>query len=611
MNVTPKFQQGGSFESLFTIYKPTQTESPRRATTQSRRSEPKEKDDSDKGKLTEKDLFTMLKDLDGLPNEMQALVSNLTNTLRIAQVTGQGDLNNLATTYLTNLYKLKQAKYNRDLFKDTYQRAVENDSLNDVAITLNGSILALDKDNKIVPFSAQDWAKVKNSGEYKPLTNSNLLWFRSHMPEYVNNNQVLQIVENGIGLEQVHKMIKDRFRELGKTTTSTEAFVPKEAVKGQQILEQMLQQGPEGYYKITTDLSQTDQRQVEATLAYIYSTLPANAKTRLAIETQDGTQKSAQSIIGAMIFGTLDQTIKHSAQYLGTEDKLSGKGKSGSGGNDLEMNTAIKWLEGYGNKENFVINMGGSSSYLVQSNTMPLVKMNGDYLGANSTLQQVSEGQYSSILDLRSVSMGGKLVDPAFFGQILLTDGKISSIDFPCVEQNGVVMPDLSQETRIKKEKADAQIRQRGIQLSNPQSVQQNYSIINQIYQANGLPPAYNPDGTLITSRWRRFGVVNGKASNEALGMEQFDSNGLLQEDVDDNSVQNYINITKDENWDSNNFLWNGIDHLYKGTVWIPIQVNYHSAAAHMKMDASEALELEQRQQALEMQQQYTKPPQI
>lgn len=609
MNVTPKFQQGGSFESLFTIYKPTQTESPRRATTQSRRSEPKEKDDSDKGKLTEKDLFTMLKDLDGLPNEMQALVSNLTNTLRIAQVTGQGDLNNLATTYLTNLYKLKQAKYNRDLFKDTYQRAVENDSLNDVAITLNGSILALDKDNKIVPFSAQDWAKVKNSGEYKPLTNSNLLWFRSHMPEYVNNNQVLQIVENGIGLEQVHKMIKDRFRELGKTTTSTEAFVPKEAVKGQQILEQMLQQGPEGYYKITTDLSQTDQRQVEATLAYIYSTLPANAKTRLAIETQDGTQKSAQSIIGAMIFGTLDQTIKHSAQYLGTEDKLSGKGKSG--GNDLEMNTAIKWLEGYGNKENFVINMGGSSSYLVQSNTMPLVKMNGDYLGANSTLQQVSEGQYSSILDLRSVSMGGKLVDPAFFGQILLTDGKISSIDFPCVEQNGVVMPDLSQETRIKKEKADAQIRQRGIQLSNPQSVQQNYSIINQIYQANGLPPAYNPDGILITSRWRRFGVVNGKASNKALGMEKFDSNGLLQEDVDDNSVQNYINITKDENWDSNNFLWNGVDHLYKGTVWIPIQVNYHSAAAHMKMDASEALELEQRQQALEMQQQYTKPPQI
>lgn len=607
---TPKYQQGGGFESLFTIYKPIQTETPRRAVAPSRRSESREKDDSDRGKLTEKELFSMLKDLDGLPNEMQQLVSSLTNTLRIAKVTGQDDINDLATTYLTNLYKLKQAKYNRDLFKETYDRAVENNSLNDIAITLNGSVLALDKDQKIVAMRPEEWVQAKQSGEYQALTNSNLLWYRSQHPEYVNNNKVLQIVENGIGLESVHKMIKDRFRELGNTETGSDTFIPKEAAKGQQIIEQMLQYGPEGYYKISTELTQTDQRHVDATLAYIYSTLPANAKTRLALETSDGTQKSAQSIIGAMIFGTLDSKTKYSAQYVGTDEKLSGKGKKGSD-DSLEMNTAMKWLAGYGNKESFVVNMGSASSYLIQSNTMPLVNMNGAYLGVNSTLQQVSKGQYSAILDLRSVSMGMKLVDPSAFGQVLLSDGKISSIDFPCIEQNGVVMPDLSRNTRIKKEKADAQIRQRGISLTDPRSIQQNYATINQIYQSNGLPAAYNSDGTLITTGWRRFGVINGKASNKALGMGQFDSNSLLQEDNDDNSVQNYINITKDENWDDNNWFWNGTDHLYKGTIWIPVQVNYHSAAASMKMSANEAQELEQRQQALDMQNQYTKPPQI
>lgn len=609
MNI-PKYQQGGGFESLFTIYKPIQTETPRRAAASSRKSESKEKDDSDKGKLTEKDLFSMLKDLDGLPNEMQTLVSSLTNTLRIARVTGQDDINDLATTYLTNLYKLKQAKYNRDLFKETYDRAVKNNSLNDIAITLNGSVLALDKDQKIVAMKPKEWVQAKQSGEYQALTNSNLLWYRSQHPEYVNNNKVLQIVENGIGLETVHKMIKDRFRDLGKTETGSETFIPKDAAKGQQILEQMLQLGPEGYYKISTDLTQTDQRQVDTTLAYIYNTLPANARTRLALETADGSQKSAQSIIGAMIFGTLDSKTKYSAQYIGTDKKLSGKGKKGSD-DSLDMNTAMKWLAGYGNKESFIVNMGSSSSYLVQSSTMPLVKMNGDYLGVNSTLQQVSEGQYSSILDLRSVSMGMKLVDPSAFGQVLLSDGKISSIDFPCVEQNGVVMPDLSQQTRVNKEKADALIRQRGINLTDPNSIKQNYATINQIYQDNELPAAYNADGTLITTGWRRFGVINGKASNKALGMGQFDGNSLLQEDNDDNSVQNYINITKDENWDTNNFLWNGVDHLYKGTIWIPVQVNYHSAAANMKISANEALELEQRQQTLDMQNQYTKPPQI
>lgn len=603
MNIIPKFQQGGGFESLFTIYKPIQTEPPRRAAASARRSESKEKDNSDKGKLTEKDLFSMLKDLDGLPNEMQVLVNGLMTTFRDSQMLGV-DVKDLATTYLSSLYKLKQAKYNRDLFQETYKRAVENNSLNDIAITLDGHVLALNKDQEIVPLKPEEWVQAKQSGEYQALTNSNLLWYRSQHPKYVNDNKVLQVVENGIGLESVHKMIKDRFRELGKTETGSETFVPKEAAKGQQIIEQMLQYGPEGYYKISTDLTQTDQRQVDATLAYIYSTLPANARTRLALETSDGTQKSAQSIIGAMIFGTLDSKTKYSAQYVGTDEKLSGTGKKGKKGSDdsLDMNTAMKWLEGYGNKERFIVNMGSSSSYLVQSNTMPLVKMNGDYLGVNSTLQQVSEGQYSSILDLRSVSMGMKLVDPSAFGQVLLSDGKISSIDFPCVEQNGVVMPDLSRDTRIKKEKADAQIRQKGISLTDLKSIQQNHAIINQIYQANGLPAAYNSDGTLIITNWRRFGVINGKASNKALGMGQFDSNSLLQEDNDDNSVQNYINITKDENWDKNEWYdMNGYDHLYKGTIWIPVQVNYHSAAASMKMSANEAQELEQRQQALEM----------
>lgn len=614
MNVIPKFQQGGGFESLFTIYKPVQTESPRRATTTTSRSSGSNDSDnsSDKGKLTEKDLFQMLKDLDGLPNEMQALVSSLTNTLRIASVTGSGDLNSLATTYLQSLYQLKRASFNKDMFKETYDRAVSNGSLNEIAITLNGNVLAMDKDHKIVSFTTQEWVQAKNSGEYQPLTNSNLLWLRYNSPEYVNNNQMLQIVENGIGLEQVHKMIKDRFHTLEKTESSADSFIPKEAAKGQQILEQMLQLGPDGYYKISTDLTETDQRQVDATLAYIYNTLPANARTRLALETNDGSQESAKAVIAAMIFGTLDTKVKHSAQYLGTESSLKGKGKDGKdGAGDIKLNTAMKWIAGYGSKEDFVINPGGTTSFMVHANTMPLVKMNGDYLGVNATLQQVAEGQFSPILDWRNVSMGGKLIDPSSLGQIVSTDGRISSIDFPCIEQNGVVMPDLSTNTREKKRKADAAIAQQGISLTDREQIKRNYQLINQIYEENGLPPAYDENGDLIPQRWRRFGVINGKASNKALGMGQFDSNPLLQEDTNDNSVRNYIEIVKDEDWDDNNFLWNGVDHLYKGTVWIPVQVNYHSAAASMNMAADVALDLDARDPALDMQNQYIKPPQL
>lgn len=614
MNKFPKLQQGGGFDSLFTIYKPIQTESPRRTMQSSGRPESKrEKDDSDKGKLTEKDLFQMLKDLDGLPNDMQQLVVGLSTTLRNAQLLGVEDVGFLANNYLQNLYKLKQAKFNKEQYDEAYKRAVKNGSLNDIAITINGAVLVQDKDEKITALSPEQWAKAKESGQYQPLTNSNLLWLRAHNPGWVNNNKVLQTVENGIGLEQVHKMIKARFHKIGSTEVSTDQFVPKEAVKGAQILEQMLSSGPEGYYKITQEMTKTEDSQVKAALYYIYSTLPANARTRLALETADGTKDSAIGIISSMILGTVESKNKYSAQYIGTKEKLtsSGKGKNGIMDNG-ELNTAIKWLQGYGNKESFVINLGSSSSYLVQSTTMPLVKMNGDYLGVNSTLQQVSEGQYSPILDLRSVSMGMKLIDPAQFNQILLTDGKISSIDFPCIEQNGVVMPDLSRETRVAKERADAQIRQRGISLSDEQSVRQNYQVINQIYQDNGLPAAYNSDGTLITARWRRFGVINGKAWNGALGMDYFESNSLLEEDTNDANIQNYVSTIKKEDWDDSSWLGlSGVDHLYKGTIWIPVQVNYHAAAASMKMSPNEAQALEERQQALEMQNRYQKPPQI
>lgn len=601
MNKFPKLQQGGGFDSLFTIYKPIQTESPRRTMQSSGRSESKrEKDDSDKGKLTEKDLFQMLKDLDGLPNDMQQLVVGLSTTLRNAQLLGVEDVGSLANNYLQNLYKLKQAKFNKEQYDEAYKRAVENGSLNDIAITINGAVLVQDKDEKITALSPEQWAKAKESGQYQPLTNSNLLWLRAHNPGWVNNNKVLQTVENGIGLEQVHKMIKDRFRKIGSTEVSTDQFVPKEAVKGAQILEQMLSSGPEGYYKITQEMTKTEDSQVKAALYYIYSTLPANARTRLMLETNDGTQESAQSVIKAMIFGTQKSKVKYSAQYIGTEEKLSGKKKSALG--DIDGTAPAMFLAGLGDKQSFIINAGTSSSFMVQSNTLPLTDSNDKPLGVQTTLQKVSEGRYNGILDFRSVTMGGQLVDPMAFGKVVVSDGKITSVDFPCENVNGVIIPKLSPDIVNKKQKADQEIRSRGINLNDKNSIATNYQVINQIYQNNGLTPAYDSTGNPIQGSWARFGVANGVAGNTALNLDAFSSNPLLQEDTNDFHIQSYMEVTKTEEWDKKD-KWKRFegdaDVLYKGTIWIPLRVDYVSAFTGQNISMGEAMDLDTRTQAL------------
>ena len=111
MNVIPKFQQGGSFDAFFTEYRPIQTQAPRRSQQREPRGQGSSKgsDDNEKGKLTEKDLFNMIKEIDGLPNEMRALVTNLMNTFQMSNLTGT-DINSLATTYLSNLYQLLLAR---------------------------------------------------------------------------------------------------------------------------------------------------------------------------------------------------------------------------------------------------------------------------------------------------------------------------------------------------------------------------------------------------------------------------------------------------------------------------------------------------------------------
>jgi hypothetical protein len=44
--------------------------------------------------------------------------------------------------------------------------------------------------------------------------------------------------------------------------------------------------------------------------------------------------------------------------------------------------------------------------------------------------------------------MGMQKIDQSNFGKIVLTDGKISSIDFPSIVlDDGTVVPDLSQKT--------------------------------------------------------------------------------------------------------------------------------------------------------------------
>ena len=611
MKIIPKFQAGGGFESLFTIYSPPRASQQAYAAQASQSQKPASKEsDDEKGELTEKDFFNMLKEIDGLPNEMQSIVKNLVDTFKINKLTGI-ELSDLATTYLQSLYKIRQAADNKKKYDESQKRALETGSMTEPAITADGKIITQDKEGKLNAVSLDTF--MNNRDNYGAvLTVSNLLNLRAYSPSLANNFTVFDTVNSSIGYSEFQNLIKQAVHNLGTSETTNNGMFSNEgrASKGLALLQTLREDDrvralnsvtAEGLYTYKI-IDKSQKNQIESLTNYISALLPNNAKVWAALKlgTSDK-EKATKSLILSYLLAGSNDSHTFEIDYKGSMDKVTGKSSSdSSSAEDMSQNTAVKWLRGLGVQEMFTINPGTNYATRALANTLPLTDKEKKYLGANSVLQQATSGEFAGILDFNSASMGMKKIDQSNFNKIILTDGKISSIDFPSKTlQDGTIVPDLSPETYEAKQKADKEIKNQGIDMSDIKSISDNYDTINKIYAKYQLYPNYNGDG-VPTNNWTRFGVINASASNSALGMGQFDDNSLLQPITDDSVIDNLLQISKEEVFDKNEWYdINDTDHFYKGTVWIPINVSYVAASANVGMKNEQLEDMIVREQQL------------
>lgn len=608
MKIIPKYQKGGGFDSFFTLYNPVQVESPRQSSSQQRTSG----DKSTQGELTQKDFFEMIKDIDGLPNEMNDIINNLVSIFQLNNLTGI-DSGNLATTYLQSLNSIRLASQNKKRFDDVIAEASKNGALAEPAITMDGSLLVQDDNGKINSIDLETYNKNKDYYNSRILTVSNLADMRRYDPALIGDHNSFNIIENSIGFESFQDLLDKAKADLGNSQFSESGIYGKEALQGLSLIsklpkekkEELLQNALDRMYGYTTSIN-TNTQQVQDLITYMNMVLPKRAKIWAAWKLGISDEKQAANIlITQYLSGRLSDNKQLTVDFKGTMDKLSGK-KSESEDSilDVEYNTAMKWLEGFGVRTDFVINPGTTNAYQVQSNTLPLTTSDGNPLGTNSTLLEASKGEYSGILDFNNASIGGKTIDPYSFGGVVLSDGKISSIDYPidmnAYNRDGSIVPDISIQTSHARQDADKELASMGINMNSIDSIKQNYNTINQVYQKHNLNPKYNQDGS-VTENWRRFGVINVAVNNNLLGMDVLDDNPLLSEINDDATIDNLISITKDEKFSKPgiiNSIFGGGDHFYKGTLWIPVNSNYQAASIGTKTTGKDVLNIEYAQQA-------------
>ena len=354
MNIVPKLQGGGDISSLFTTYRPVQT--PQVQAPQSMKlsnsdkeslsikSSSKDEDKEDtKGKLTEKDLFNMIKDVDGLPNEMKSIITNLKRTMATENLVGV-DTGELANTFLSSLYKLKVANQNKKRFDESVKEAKENGSLGEAAITLSGGLMVTDKNGNIKEISLKQYQQDEDS--YRLLTNSNLAWLRKYSPKaaFAGTDEAFETISNGMGFESFQKLLDTAKINLGSYKYEEQGIAGKEALLGLRALQNLskaqqqeyLQKMFDGKYQTESSVD-TNEQQIKALIEYLTVSLPDRAKVWASLKTKiSDPNQAAQALIMKYLSGSLKSTSSYKVDYLGTDEKLQKAGKSSSSGGSPE-----------------------------------------------------------------------------------------------------------------------------------------------------------------------------------------------------------------------------------------------------------------------------------
>ena len=361
--------------------------------------------------------------------------------------------------------------------------------------------------------------------------------------------------------------------------------------------------------------------QAQQALTYIYRSLPNNMKSLLKTRTKGGTDDEALVMIGQLVSS---KTSPEKSFELKLEDTaLDHWEKSGKGDKDphsiegLSMDPMTMMLAGYGQKNEFTIQTAAGASNGIQIPTvqMPITKK-GEDIGMAS-LSDVASSDYAGYLDFSNAFMGDVQI-PQVGMQNIVIDGTALytaylPLDMQYFNETGQKRPDIAMLGRYKQ--AQEEIRQSGTK--DPRQ-------INAIYKNHNLPVMYSPNGDILTN-YIAFGIINGTALDNAFGDEAKVAD-YLSETTDKNTIANTLNILNkgrgeknkveyDEKswWDSISPVFNDYTHVYKGTIFMPINDDYftYSAAAGSKPTTAQAEMIEARQQAANKTRNYVNPGQL
>lgn len=627
MKVTPKFQKGGGFEPFFTTYVPIQTESPRQAPQQrgaSRRDS--SSDDNEKGKLTEKDFFNMIKDVNGLPNEMMELVTNLMDTFRLSNLTGV-DPSNLATTYLQNLYQVKIASQNKAKFDKAIENAGTNGAMAEPAISMDGKLIIQDENGKLGTVRLETYFANPERYRDRVMTVSNLAYYRQYDPSLVNNQSAFDIINNSMGFESFQKLIDQAKIALGSSEYKSSGMFQYDAkaLQGLKVLQSLQESDQakalgavtaEGLYKYNI-IDKTQLGQIKALTTYMRAILPDRAKTWAAfkLNTADK-EKATEDLVFQYLLGGNTTSHSFDIDYKGGMDHVMGKSKSSKSGSEEEPKetflTSLQKGQG-GRYEVRRLNPGGQGDFKVSGTVYgSFLDQDGKTVTDTNLADLLAKTGIAGITNTRSITFGDNLVNPNSLSHIAVENNGGFWAALPCIKEGDKVTPNFE-----LIESFDALVQEVNKELGDKATYEERQALLEKkIQNKPELQDLLNMAGKLDTSKVAPFFIVDGLASDLNFTFKSRDGkpisekrNPLISVTDDKEDEAYFIKTTAPEDFDSNDsilgdVIFGGHNTIYKSNVFIPIQTTNRLAAiifSGQKIKNSTAEAIEKEYQAAEV----------
>lgn len=560
------------------------------------------------GSITEKDLFTGLYKTiaeQGLQSDTQVIISKLQQELFNNNLLDPfGDTSDLSTKYLKALNYVNQAKQNQKLYDNTYQEAVSSGSIKEAAVTSTGQVIVKDKDNNITAIDIEKYRE--NPKNYIVMTNGNLLAERMNNPQQAFRNNLLEIVQNGTSMKEINTIIKDITAKLAKDVNELQGYTSVQQgriQKGIALLQAAAQKYGEtavtdmlsvdGLYEI--GITSEDQvKQVRQAIDSIYQELSPQQKALLQLKSADGTRKGAYNLIASIVSTGADTTFKFKADLESGVDAQGNKvGKAAQGSSeDKGDNTTSSLITNIqrsmgGNEQTYVMNPGGKAQLQVTGTHYgQIYDPKGDPIGKTSLGNMLQESMLQSVTDVNTIYFGDQKVSPDKLKDITYENQGATKVLLPAVKSESLWRPNF--EYFEAYEKAAAKVRAQGLN-PNDESNPAAMKALAEALKAEGLYDLIDrttdlPDTRLV----RPFLVTTGYATSlsgiqDSDYIDEVSDSQVIDSVIDTLSEKGKDGKVKKYSFDKSS-VWNPFDmfglasgfydHIYKGTVYIPINTN-------------------------------------